>query len=483
VVEVKKEDDASIAKTIERIPIPKKIAAKLGPETLKFVRLGLFGMFAMVVVGIASLCYSIIFAEEAMSGGPIARRAKEGQKPSLSMTIVPSSAKVLFSRNGEASFITTDGTLNVVMSRGDYEVTISASDHVTKTETLPVGRESANVEMSLKPAWGVLEILAEPGSRVVATRPKSDPIDLGEVPEDGRLRARKMLYSGTYTVEVSHPRFRSVTFEDVRLPRGRQVSRKAEMEPKPGKVRIVTEPEGAIVSMDGERMGTPFSIDELPLKTNIVFKVTHPDYRDQERTVQFFAGDDDDLDFGALEHKQGTLIPEVTLDGNVITDEAAKNVTFKIGIQEFTDAGRPLKGVHAGAKKLEIMYPDYQVWSQKVRLGDNETVTVVADLIPSPGYVALKVESEVPYGVFSEGKMLKGVNGRYPVRANREQKVEVRARDRVTATRTVHLGPGEEIDWTVEMVTIPGPADGEDWMVPYTGIRLVWVHARGGAHG
>jgi len=328
----------------------------------------------------------------------------------------------------------------------------------------------------LTPAWGMLEVTGIPGSRVIATRKNSDPVDLGLIPEEGKLRARKMLYSGEYNVEVSHPRYRSVAIEDVRLPRGRQVSREVEMEPKPGKVQVLTVPEGALVTMDDKRVGTtPVKVDELPLATDLVFKVTLPNYRGQEYTLQLEAGDDIAVDFGALEHAKGTINPEVTVNGEPINVEQAKKVVFRIGEQTFTGAGKPLQGVYAGPGNIEIIYPDHQIWKQRLRLADLESVTVVADLIPLPGVVAITVDSPVAFRIVVEGKTVKGVDNRYEVRANRDQTVEVRAKDHLTMKRTVRLKPSEELAWNVTMFTIPEPSEGDDWAVPYVGVKLVWI--------
>ena len=75
------------------------------------------------------------------------------------------------------------------------------------------------------------------------------------------------------------------------------------------------------------------------------------------------------------------------------------------------------------------------------------------------------------------GRELKIQDGQIRLPANETLKLEVRIRDHLTLVRQLRLKPTESIDWRIDPVRITPPEKGQDWTVPYTGIRMVWVPA------
>ncbi len=471
-------EGASIAKQIERIPIPKKIEQKLDPAKLKLLRLAILGLFAIGSVGLASYFYTIIFTEGEKAEGPIVRRVDPGQEPMVSMTIIPAQSKVSFFGGGESTFIVGEGKLKVVMPRGDYEVTVGAKDHEQRRLSLKVGPDTLQIPVSLKPAWALLEVTTVPGSRVMVARSGESDIDLGIVPESGLLRAEETLYSGTYELKILRQGYESASLPGVILPSNQLVSREVDLRPIPGRMTILTRPEGAAVYMNGQVVGnTPLLLEDLPIGVYLEIKASLVNYREAERSIRLPAGFDDLLDFGELTRMSGAIDTVVTMEARIPDAVEQANIVTRIEGQTFSGVIGFIPNVRAGMQELVVEHPNYEIWRRKIRVADGHKTSIEVDLQPRPGQLFIKLERVLPFKLIANGAVVSSENGRFLLPAGRDHKLELQVRDHLTARRVMRFSPNEKEEWAVPLVRFPGPELDNKWSIPYVGSDMVWIPA------
>ena len=470
-------DEAGIAAQIERIPVPKEILRRLDPEKLRYLRLGIIGLFAAMVIGLGSVFYTIIFSEAEVAQGPIVKRVKVGQEPMVDMTLKPAQARVVFFGRGESSFVVQNGKLKVVMPRMEFEVKVSAKNHLPRTISIKVENELLRVALALKPSWALFEVKTVPGARIVMTRGKEAGIDLGPVPEDGLLRVEETIYSGTYRMEVIRENYEPAEVAELVLPTDQLVKREVELNPIPGKMRIVTQPEGARVSVDGRDAGiTPLSLEELAVGAEMKFSVSLEDYRAKDRVITLPPGFDDVLDFGDLVRKMGAVDTQVKLNGEAINDAEKARIITRVAGQTVYGIVGFIPRIFAGTQDLEIEHPDYEIWRDRVRVVDQRKTTVEVDLKPRPGKLTVKLNVSLPYKVVANGRVVEGENDEYSLVSGVDHELEIRVRDHLTAKRNMKFGPNERRNLEVKLVPIPGPEKNKQWFVPYVGTDMLWVN-------
>ncbi len=227
--------DDALSRQIERIPLPKNLEKRLNPKKLKIIRLCILGIFAVLVVRLATFSYSVLFKDEQTSSAPIVSLAEEGSEPKLRLAVKPSIAKVTFKGRGSSIyFVLKDGKLNVDIPSGNYTMIIEAKDHKSKMVQLDVGRDPiSDKHIRLEPAWALLELSGNPGASVQAINEDGDQFELGVIPDNGVLRVEKTLVTGNYNIIVSLPNYLTLTTESILLPLGELKEHAVSLAPAP----------------------------------------------------------------------------------------------------------------------------------------------------------------------------------------------------------------------------------------------------------
>ncbi len=474
----KSKEDGGLAETIDKIPLPKALEKKLDPEKLKLIRLGIMGVFATLAIAAGSFCYKIIFTDEAEAVGPVVKRVVEGQEPLYSLTLSPPKAGVVFSGEGkgESSFVVPDGVLNVTMPLGEYTVKASAKDHRPRTMTVEVGKKGIQGTVTLEPFWSLLEVKTSPGARVVAVRGPEDRVDIGLVPDTGTLRAEKMLYKGLYTLEVSLPNYKTNVLSDVDLPFNKLVTLEVALEPLPGKMVVVTQPEGAEVFIGETSVGTtPATLEDLAVEEPITLVIALENYRPQQLTMTLPPGFDETLEIAPLERKAGVLDVQLSFLSSQTTPEKMAAVEYRVGGKSYKGATGRLEEVYEGNQTLEIEHPDYFVWSQQVQIVDGQLSTLAAELAPRPGLLEINLDSSYPFSVLANGRTAPINGASFEIPAEGDVEVEVQIKDHLTVKRKMKFTANERQNWAVKAVPIPGPERGKGWIVPYIGTTMAWI--------
>ena len=446
-------------------------------QPLKYLRLGILGVIAALIIGISNFCFNILFSDDEIAAGPVVKRVAEGQIPLYSMTITPAKARVIFSRQdkGESSFVVSDGNLHVTMPRGEYDVRATSKDYRPRTYTIDLSRQPMEITLDLEPFWSLLEVITDPDAQVVAIRESGERIDLGEMPANGIIRAERTLYKGIYSLEVSRPKYKTTLLKDIDLPFSKLITRKVVLDPAPGKLLVLTQPEGADVLLDGTNMGkTPLNLDELDVETPLSLEIALADYRPKKLTMNLPPGFDDSLDLGQLQRKAGIIDVQLSLLGGATPGKLAQ-VEYRVAGKTFKEPSGRLQEVYEGNQNLEIEHPDYYLWDQKVRVVDGRTTIVKAELAPRPARLTIQLDSQHPFSVVADGQTVPHREDIFEIPAERELVVEVQIRDHLSVSRKMRFAANEEQSWKVEAKPIPGPDLTQEWTIPYIGTIMAWI--------
>ncbi len=466
-----------ISKHLAKIPLPHKIATKVGPKVLKALRVAILCLLATAIIGIGSLSYIVIFSDDEQDDGPVVKRVSEGEEAQLIISIVPANAKIVFSVRGSASFIVTDGALEVNLPTGDYILTFDAVDHISKSLRVSIGNEQIKSKVSLDVAWGNLTIDSDPGANVVATRGDELPIDLGIISEEGVLKAEKKLKAGKYNVEVTKKNFKSHIFENIILPLNKHIKRDVKLEALPGKLKIVSEPEGAIVYFNRKNMGlTPLDLIDLPIEKSLRFAVVKKLYRSMEQVITLSPGSDDVLDFGNLVRKTGTLFLDLAFDDKKNRPELEDEITVTLDDTEYNYSNGKVTFIDEGDYTVRVSHVDHIPVTKLVKISDGSDSRLNINLKPKNTILSIKVEPEVQFKLRANNIEVKqNEKAEFEIAPNNFYNFEVHAKNYLIVKQSLNIVPNTRHEWEINLVRIPGPILKKEWVVPYAGIEMVWI--------
>lgn len=479
---IQKEEDTSegLDSILARVPVPHSVRSRLKPTQLRALRLGVVGAFAAAVVSLAAICYTIIFMDMGPEdSGATVRKSRPGIEPDLIIVTDPPTVRIRFSGKGRGSFVITDGRLSVNMPPGVYSMSVEAPDFRTdKVSNIEIGKEPRRAGFTLQPAWAELVVRSKPGAVVKVSRDGGADVAIGKVPESGLFEAEQVIVAGDYRVTVELENYFPVVFEDVNLPVGSKVTRTAELQPKPARLLVESDPEGAEVSIGGEVVGkTPHQLEDLEPFSTIEVSVQLDGYRGKLARIELEPGMDETVPFGQLEARMGSVELAITAEGQPFPEEELKRMSVKIGDAVYP-ADKPLPPIAIGAHDVSIEHPEYLPETTKVAILDRKAVTAAFDLTPRPGYIRVRTEPIAPFTLVVNGRRARAVEGEsnvFEITADEASELQLLVRDHYTAKRTVNLSPSERIDWTVNLIPIPGPELEKEWQVPYIGLSMAWV--------
>ncbi len=236
-----------------------------------------------------------------------------------------------------------------------------------------------------------------------------------------------------------------------------------------GSILVTSEPKGANVLLDGQLVGrTPLVLEKQPALKQYRIEVNLKGYRKHEQEFYLEAAERKYVTL-VLKSKHGTL----QIDG--IQDELLPETVVAVDGQRHTAGKVHLENLLAGDKTVLVEHPDYLPWQGDVKISEQMVTEVRLQLEPKPGLLTVTLKKNLPFEIVANGVVLKGTDNRFPIVPNVEQVVEVRVREHLTAKRTFMFGPNQEKEWKVVQVPIPEPVEGSPWMVPYLGLKMVWI--------
>jgi len=223
----------------------------------------------------------------------------------------------------------------------------------------------------LKPAFGALRLESIPaGAEVVV-----DGNSLGVTP-----LVRERFASGEHRLELRAPLYR-VTKEAFSVVDGQVFAKTYDLRPAFGRIRVGTQPAGALVSLDGEEVGrTPTVLEQVPSGPHTL-TITHPFHR--SRTEQLQVSDGVDMDRAGI-----TLLP---YHGTLAVMAGQVPARVLLDGQEVGPAPMEARKVDPGVHEVEVLPEDprYRPHRETVTLDNLMAATVRPNLTARLGNVIL----------------------------------------------------------------------------------------------
>ncbi|WOO40968.1 SUMF1/EgtB/PvdO family nonheme iron enzyme [Rubellicoccus peritrichatus] len=474
----------NILKHIDFIPVPKKIKAK-GTVYARAFRLGVIGVFSIVLSSIITSFYNVVFSDELGGEGPVAVKVEGDKTPRLSIMVAPKNASIQFAKEN-LTFITRDGKLPLNVLPGNYRLVIKSPKHVTTKKLIEVGDEPQTLAIKLKPDWATVDITTVPGAIVTATDKEGVSYNLGAADAEGKLRITEQLYSGVYTLNLTKDAYKPFIQEGFEITGGQDViEANFPLEPIPGTLRVRSKPTGADIIVDGEIIGqTNFTAEDLPVMEEFFVALQKPGYRKKILAVELKPSTRTILDFGDLVQMSGTLIPALTFDGQPATKEQMDETQFVVEAKsEWWDekmaySGAMAKGntmtfenVPIGKITLTIKHPEYSTLERQFDLPDQARFKLPLNMTAKPAVITISPHpANLALRLIVNGRNRELTDKRqFAVKPNQTYELQLEAPEHIPVKRTVKLEPNEKFTWDATLQPFPGPAEGESFTIPYTG--------------
>ncbi len=470
-----------VQRQIDRIPVPKGILAR-GELAARIYRLSLIGLVGVTLVALAAFFLQVTYTEEQSYTKDVAQRVQEGQTAQLKLNLQPPVAKVEF-RGFDESFIANEGLLELRVQPGEYKLDVTAPHHLEKSIKVSIDPDRSVVlerTVELKPAWTDIQIKSEPGASVSVVDSRDIEIELGYTDENGVFFLKKGIFAGTYQVVVKKRGYLPTTLKDQQLDFGELSLIEAPLTPLPSSLTVRTEPEGARILVNDVEIGeSPVTFEDLIPGDELLVVARLEGYRSIGRRVEVGAGEDISVDFGELTPRSAQL--QVSVDFEGIDPVAARTmrteVDIVVGEERYDYGSSELNFVPEGDYTIHAEHPEYISPPVEMSLQDRDVKQLNFTLQPRPGEVRLLMPTGIEPEIRLNRLPVEQQGERIAIPAYETVELELRIRNHLTMVRTFNLDPNEKVVWEVKPVPIPGPTEGQEWTMPYFGVRLSWVPA------
>ncbi|NLO72642.1 MAG: PEGA domain-containing protein [candidate division WS1 bacterium] len=223
------------------------------------------------------------------------------------------------------------------------------------------------------------------GSLVVTTHPAGATLPLDGQNLGASPVTEEAVKPGTHTLLATLPGYQPVE-RQIAISRGERTTAELILERLTRDLTIVSKPEGAEVTWDGQALGkAPATIAKAPIGKHSL-KLTLPDYEELVREVEVAAGDQPAEMLFELARVSGTL--------RVVSTPAGAQVSF--GGQTHGATPTEITGLIPGEYEVSASLVGYRPAQQKVTVRPRETTTLEFSLLRQAGRISIKT---VPVGV------------------------------------------------------------------------------------
>lgn len=463
---------------LDRMLLPQKLEKRLSGRGKAILRLVVLGLFGCAVIGGASYCYVIIFTDPPSSVETEASivAVEDHERANLVLRVEPAQAEVRVLGPGGARFHTSTGELRLRGAFRDYTLIVSAPDHEAQRFTVSLDQMEKVRTVALDLAWARVRISGLPGSQVFVVNEKGRRAYLDVIPAEGRWVAEDRLLTRTYNFVIEKEGYRPATFDGVELS-DKWTELTVEPEPLPTVIRILSQPEGAAVLIDGTEVGrTPLSFDQADPPETLLVSVVGEGLRLQEQELRVLPGQENLVDFGNLEQSTGTLFLTVHLRGRSPTPEELAQVRVLVESARYDSVAQLNSNLPSGKYALSVSHPDYFPSEREAAIRDRETTALVVDLAPRPGKLRYFIPDR-PHRILLSGEEAQPVGNIVAIPPEREVEVELTIRDYFPVKRRVLHAPNELEDWHPQLRPLPPPEKEKQWKPPYLNLPMVWIPA------
>ncbi len=473
-----KRSDGNLRRKLSRIPLPQAIENLLNMRRLMFVRLLLLGLCGILVIGSASMFYQIIFSDfdEEVSDRPI-RRVLQEDHANLIIEASPVSVSVSVVGPMSGRFTPMGFPLYLDGRSGNYTVQARAPRYRTVTRQVSLsGSEVTKLQLNLTPDFTTIHVKGAVGTEVYVMPKSGLLLHLGTIEGTDGLEIKNRLLTGRHQLVGLHKSLLPAIAEE--MPMGHSpVKITFKQPPKPTELIVTSEPEGAVVTVSGSRMGlTPLRVEGLNVGRLLELRVEKEGYRAVERELRFERGEQIEIDTGELELKIGTL--SYAIDLTMPNPPDIRELMFSVNDEMLAVLETGSLDLPEGGHMVKLDHPDYYPFDERIVVLDRKVTSVDLVLKPRPVRLIPEIEVNVPTKFFVNGEEASLTEqGVLLIEANRPVEVEVGIRDYLSVIQTFQGGPNERREWKVPLKQIPGPENGEMWSPPYFDIQMVWMES------
>ena len=448
----------------------------LSVRMLIFVRLILLGVAGILTIGTASIFHQIIFSddEEEVRDVPIRRVVTEDQA-NLTFNVSPRDALLTIRGPQSGRFTPRGFPLYLKGKSGRYTVQVMAPRMRTiQREVDLVASKPMELTFSLQPDFANLLVKGVVGTEVYVLGDGNLLLHLGTIESGDGLVINDRLLTGKYKLVGLHKSLMPALTEPLNLAR-QQVEVSLQQPPRPTELVVTTEPEGAMVFIDGSLVGvTPMSVEKLDTGRLLKVRIEKEAYRPIFREIRFEPGQQIRLDPDPLELKIGTLVYRIDFS----MPNAPQLWELMLSINGETRRAEESERftLPEGSHQIILEHPDYYPLEKRVTVLDREESEVLLTLQPRPVRLNPVIGVEAPVRFYVDGAETALAEGGYlPVPANQSARVEVVIRDYLSVIKQISGKPNERMEWEVPLRPIPGPVEEEDWSPPYFDLPMAWL--------
>ena len=253
-----------------------------------------------------------------------------------------------------------------------------------------------------------------------------------------------------YQIEASHPDYQTKE-RWVTIVAGKENTEDIALEPLPGRIRISTEPEGAIITMNGEEKGpAPLSLVDLQ-PGQYQFRIEMAGYKTLEREIAVSPNQTEEVTFQLVPMSQLRILP----------DPKDATIRFLNLEKEY----KPGMALPPGRYHIEVSKKDYETVNQWITLAVGEEKQLEINLVRKD----LSNSVGMKFVLVKPGTFMMGSPDDEPHREDNENQHEVTLTDGFyLQTTEVTVGQWREF---VSTVGYKSEAEKEGWSWIWSGSR------------
>ncbi|MGF1453538.1 MAG: SUMF1/EgtB/PvdO family nonheme iron enzyme [Opitutales bacterium] len=478
---------AGINKHLSFIPLPLVITQQ-GQKTSGMIRLG--GLAACLALVFGAMSAVVSLATQTEEEAPrVIRRAGNDLEPNWRLEVTPGLFQVI--PPSDSAFVVQGNNVDLRVAEGAHEIVLRKPGYRDETVQLRGTGRLQTRSITLQEAFAPLRIETKPGALVAAIDEEGEPIPVGVADAEGVLVADEALKEGTYTLVATLENHRDHRLDAANLT-GDNNQFEMPLEPLPGTLRVRSEPQGAIIELDGERIGvTNFTVDELRANEEFVLTLRKPGYLPESRAVSLEPGVRTWLDYGELEVATFQVVPEITINGEepsaadlaeaslmVTSDNPAAPGEFSTSLAPSDPDLAKLDAVPAGNVTLRLEHPRWTPFERSFEATPKSRVRLRADLSLRPATITLDIQpAGLPVTLLlpDGSRMALGDQRQFAIAARRAQQLRLSAPGHLDVVRDINPEPGEELTLDIRFRPFPPPQPGENYAVPGLPLLLAWI--------
>lgn len=478
-IEATSESSGYIQKQIDRIPVPKSILER-GALASRIYRLILICLVGVSGIWVAASFLTRLYSSSGDVSERVVVRADDASGANLEIRLDPDWSRVVFIGE-DASFVTREGVMDLKVEPGDYRVRVSSPGHIEQTFPVSVSEDASQpqrLELALQPELVDLQVRSEPGATVSVVDPEGAREELGHADESGLLDLAEGLPPGEYDLIIEKAGYIARTIKDQALSADESAVIEAPLERSPVEVTFLSEPEGAMVRLDGVAVGrTPLRLETLKLGQAYALEVRKQGYRPIERRVEPRSAGELTVDLGELVPRAGSVRVEPRFDSGAAApiDSLRSEMKIRVGERVLPFDTGELEALPVGRTRIELEHPLYESELVEIEIEDEALHRVPITLRPKPAELSINIPGGIEYALFVNEEPVRVEGETVEVASGQAIDLTLRMADHLTMRRQLELGPTEVFVWDVDPRPIPGPKTEQTWELPYLEIEFGWV--------